>query len=420
MSFQLSICIPTYNRKRNLSELLDVLAEIRGMADIEVIVSDNASTDGTKEYMEDLVKKEKIQNLRYHRNDENIGPDNNFVMCYKLARGDYVWLLGDDDMIAGDIISIVTKAIEKYSPGVVYIDPTSEKMERSQNSINDRVSVYNDYVDFIFRVNENFFISVFICKKEIIATINFSKYVQCTDYKYKLAILKCVFESSTKVLVAGKNCFKGVLSVNKWDRYAGMREAVLINAIRYEEEKEQYYWFVRKVIYEHNLSTFNAWYILWSRENMPEISLRWKKTIALDMLDKSYPIFKAGYEWLMECQIEEIGISKALEKFQEIKKMSIVDFAKKLSIIYIYGAGYWGTYYKQFLADNGVDINGFIVSDQEVITQGNVHHLSEVLPIDSESGILVAVQYGRKVFDILKSLLESEWKNRMDQIVFIV
>ena len=61
MSFQLSICIPTYNRKRNLSELLDVLAEIRGMADIEVIVSDNASTDGTKEYMEDLVKKKKFK-----------------------------------------------------------------------------------------------------------------------------------------------------------------------------------------------------------------------------------------------------------------------------------------------------------------------------------------------------------------------
>ena len=33
MSIQLSICVPTYNRKKNLSELLDVLAElIRGGA----------------------------------------------------------------------------------------------------------------------------------------------------------------------------------------------------------------------------------------------------------------------------------------------------------------------------------------------------------------------------------------------------
>ena len=36
-----------------------------------------------------------------------------------------------------------------------------------------------------------------------------------------------------------------------------------------------------------------------------------------------------------------------------------------------------------------------------------------------EEGVLVAVQYGRKMFDILRSLLASEWKNRMDYIVFI-
>lgn len=121
----------------------------------------------------------------------------------------------------------------------------------------------------------------------------------------------------------------------------------------------------------------------------------------------------------MECPIEEIGISRAVEKFQEIKKESIVDIAKKFKIIYIYGAGYWGKYYKQLLADNGVDINGFLVSDDEEITGENIYHLSEVPPTEA-AGVLVAVQYGRKVFDILRNLLASEWKNRMDDVVFIV
>lgn len=425
MSIQLSICVPTYNRKRNLSELLDVLAElIGGGQNVEVIVSDNASTDGTKEYMEDLKKKERFKNLRYHRNDENIGPDNNFVMCYKLAKGDYIWLLGDDDMIMGDIVPYITKILEKYSPGVVFIDLTIEKMARSQKSeisIDGRAVVCNDYVDFLFRMDYMFFISAFICKKEIIETLDFSNYVQCKELKYVLAILKCAFESAINVVVAGKNYLKSALSSNTWDRYETMWElGVLVNSIRYEEENELYYWFARKMIYGHKLSTFDAWYTLWCRENMLETSLKWNKSIVLDTLENNYPVIRAGYEWLMECPIEEIGISRAAKKFQEIYKESIVDFAKKFKIIYIYGAGYWGKYYKQLLADNGVDINGFLVSDYEEITGENIYHLKEVLPTEPAAGVLVAVQYGRKVFDILRSLLASEWKNRMDDVVFIV
>ena len=386
-------------------------------------MSDNASTDGTKEYMEGLEKKGKFKNLRYHRNDENIGPDNNFVMCYKLAKGDYIWLLGDDDMIMGDIVPYIMDVLEQYLPGVVFIDFTIEKILRGQKpeiSINDRAVVCNDYVDFLFRIDFMYLISAFICKKEIIETIDFSKYVQCKELKYTLAILKCAFESEVNVVVAGKNYLLAPASINTWDRYATIRETVLINSIRYEEEKELYYWFARKVISEHILSTFNVWNILYFRENMPEASSRWNKSIALDTLKNNHPILKEGYEWLMECPVEEIGISRAVEKFQEIYKGSIVNFAKKYKIIYIYGAGYWGKYYRQLLADNGVDINGFLVSDYEEITEENIYHLNEVLPTELGMGILVAVQYGMKVFDILRSLLASEWKNRMDDVVFIV
>ena len=391
--------------------------------EVEVIVSDNASTDGTKEYMEELVQRGKLKNLCYHRNDENIGPDNNFVMCYKLAKGDYIWLLGDDDMIMGDIVLYITEILEKYSPGVVFIDFTIEKVVRSQKSevcIDDGAVVCNDYMDFLLRMDYMYLISAFICKKEIIETIVFSKYVRCKELKYVLAILKCAFESEANVVVAGKNYLKAVQSFNTWDRYETMWElGVLVNSIRYEEEKELYYWFARKMIYGHKLSTYGVWNTLGCRVDMPETSLRWNKSIALDTLENNYPVIRAGYEWLMECPIEEIGISRAVEKFQEIKKESIVDIAKKFKIIYIYGAGYWGKYYKQLLADNGVDINGFLVSDDEEITGENIYHLSEVPPTEA-AGVLVAVQYGRKVFDILRNLLASEWKNRMDDVVFIV
>lgn len=254
--------------------------------EVEVIVSDNASTDGTKEYMEELVQRGKLKNLCYHRNDENIGPDNNFVMCYKLAKGDYIWLLGDDDMIMGDIVLYITEILEKYSPGVVFIDFTIEKVVRSQKSevcIDDGAVVCNDYMDFLLRMDYMYLISAFICKKEIIETIVFSKYVRCKELKYVLAILKCAFESEANVVVAGKNYLKAVQSFNTWDRYETMWElGVLVNSIRYEEEKELYYWFARKMIYGHKLSTYGVWNTLGCRVDMPKTSLRWNKSIALD------------------------------------------------------------------------------------------------------------------------------------------
>lgn len=82
-----------------------------------------------------------------------------------------------------------------------------------------------------------FLISAFICKQEIIASIDFSKYAQCKELKYALAILKCAYESATNVVVAGKNYLKAKMSVNTWDRYETMREWVLVNSICYEEEK---------------------------------------------------------------------------------------------------------------------------------------------------------------------------------------
>ena len=47
---------------------------------IEIIVSDNDSTDGTGEYMTELVKK--AENIHYYRNTENVGPDKKFPKLF--------------------------------------------------------------------------------------------------------------------------------------------------------------------------------------------------------------------------------------------------------------------------------------------------------------------------------------------------
>jgi glycosyltransferase involved in cell wall biosynthesis len=94
----LSICIPTYNRVQYLRECLDsVLASANGIEQVEVIIVDNASTDDTPSLAARL--EQSHPRIRYHRHPVNIGPENNFYASVELARGEYVWLLGDDDKL---------------------------------------------------------------------------------------------------------------------------------------------------------------------------------------------------------------------------------------------------------------------------------------------------------------------------------
>lgn len=93
----LSVCIPTFNRVGYLKKCLkSVLADISD--DVEVIVQDNASTDGTEQWMGSFSH----PNVRYYRNAENVGLVNNVIQIIANAKGEYVYMLTDDDYLLID------------------------------------------------------------------------------------------------------------------------------------------------------------------------------------------------------------------------------------------------------------------------------------------------------------------------------
>ena len=103
----LTIAVPTYNRGGCLRELLSGLADqLKNETRVELIISDNASPDETPAIVQDFVARG--LHLRYIRNAQNIGPDANFLQCFEQARGKYVWLFSDDDLIVpGGILKVV-------------------------------------------------------------------------------------------------------------------------------------------------------------------------------------------------------------------------------------------------------------------------------------------------------------------------
>ena len=95
----LSICIPTFNRRTALNLLLAAIAsEVQGVEHlIELCISDNASSDGTKEFLKEWEPQEKIA-TRIHFNPINRGLDANVLQVLSMAEGKWMWLLGDDDL----------------------------------------------------------------------------------------------------------------------------------------------------------------------------------------------------------------------------------------------------------------------------------------------------------------------------------
>jgi len=108
----LSICIPTHNRADTLRLTLEnVLSEAEPLgARVEVVVSDNASTDHTKAVLAEFAGR-----IRQQSRPENIGYfPNTMKMTQELARGRYIWVLGDDDMILRGKLARVVDAIEAH------------------------------------------------------------------------------------------------------------------------------------------------------------------------------------------------------------------------------------------------------------------------------------------------------------------
>jgi abequosyltransferase len=113
---KLSVCIPTFNRARFIGEaiqsVIDQAVAARVTEDVEIVISDNASTDDTPEVVATFQRQ--LARIRYARNAENLGYERNMVKAIELAAGEYCWLLGSDDAIAPGGVATVLESLNTY------------------------------------------------------------------------------------------------------------------------------------------------------------------------------------------------------------------------------------------------------------------------------------------------------------------
>jgi tetratricopeptide (TPR) repeat protein len=134
----LTIAVPTYNRQALMARLLGCLDRELADAGVEgvvVLVSDNASTDGTWAMLQDAARTRDW--LVPHRQDENVGPVANLQWLVAHASdAEYLWAFGDDDLIRPGGLAKVVAALREERPAWlflphVFVDERQGEIQRS-------------------------------------------------------------------------------------------------------------------------------------------------------------------------------------------------------------------------------------------------------------------------------------------------
>ena len=137
---RVALGLPVYNGERYLRKVLDgVLAQ--EFEDFQLVISDNASTDGTAEICLEYARRD--PRVRYLRSETNIGIAPNFQRVFRLSDGVYFKWLVHDDVCGPRFLRECVDLLDEAPSSVVLVYPKSVQIDEDGNTLGP----YEDHLD---------------------------------------------------------------------------------------------------------------------------------------------------------------------------------------------------------------------------------------------------------------------------------
>lgn len=174
-----SVCIPVYNGEKHIMETLQSVL-MQSYPRIEILVQDNASTDGTWDILQELAKKNSQVCIK--RNDKNYGMAANWNLVINRASGDYVMLLSADDLLKEHFVAICVETFNQLGVDVVttnHLYLSSGVLSRRKMSLASKV--YQNFSHLILLRNP-FSINFTIFTRETVNRMRISGNLFSTSY----------------------------------------------------------------------------------------------------------------------------------------------------------------------------------------------------------------------------------------------
>ncbi len=141
---QLSICIPTYNRHNELKNCLESIYQSYlkfKKIKFEICISDNSENNKNKLVISFFRKKFKKKiKIKYNKFKNNKGVTINFLKSVSMAQADYVWTLGDDDMLTRDALKTISKLLIKKKGRIDYYFINSYNLKFNNLKDNEKLN----------------------------------------------------------------------------------------------------------------------------------------------------------------------------------------------------------------------------------------------------------------------------------------
>jgi glycosyltransferase involved in cell wall biosynthesis len=125
-----SICIPSYNCEEFIATALESVLN-QTLADFEVVIADDKSTDRTIS----IIKRFNDPRIELIENEQNLGLGGNWNKVLSRARGEYVKLLGDDDVLYPECLSRQVAALENPANAKAVLAICNRNVINSRNEV---------------------------------------------------------------------------------------------------------------------------------------------------------------------------------------------------------------------------------------------------------------------------------------------
>lgn len=223
--------IVTYNRKELLKECINALLN-QNYENCDVLIIDNASTDGTREYINSLFEANK--RLFYINTEKNLGGAGGFNFgireAYKLG-ADYIWVMDDDCIVHKDTLEKFLKAHDSLNgeygflcSKVLWKNNEICKMNVPRETLTKNVEAFNSRIQEVVMAS---FVSLFI-KAEIIKKVGLpikDFFIWTDDWEYTRRIsrnYKCYLVNDSIVTHKSKSNIGANIendSIERLERY---------------------------------------------------------------------------------------------------------------------------------------------------------------------------------------------------------
>lgn len=203
MKYILTIAIPTYGRNETLARTLPVLLKQLD-DDCRVLILDNCSPVAVRETVEPIFAQ--YPNVKWDlvRHKANIGAIPNILRCFELCETEWIWTLGDDDVLCSDAVATIRRAIAENHDTSYFSFLTQERAARGERKLPIITFGIEDFVAKVDQIHGINFMSCSVWRAEAFAGAMNQAYYYAYAMGWSIALLLYGLGSDRRAILSDK------------------------------------------------------------------------------------------------------------------------------------------------------------------------------------------------------------------------